>query len=210
MTQVKSLIITSLLPRLRLVFKAKLIIGLVTVLFSTVTYHGNAFAEENPEFYEQVYLTEKQALDQVFPGSNIEKKDLEISPVQRKIIQKRLRRKVKEDKISYFIARKNEQIQGYAWIMDEDGKHFPITFIVSVSPSAKVEQVAVMVYRERRGDAVKRKRFLNQFQNKTTQDRVEVNSDIIHLTGATISSWSIASGVKRALILTEELLLKKE
>jgi electron transport complex protein RnfG len=95
-------------------------------------------------------------------------------------------------------------------ILDEVGKHFPITFIVSMDSKATVDQVAIMTYREKRGDAVKRKRFLNQFKNKGVNDSMEVNNDIISLTGATISSWSVASGVKKAVVLTEELMLKNE
>ncbi|WP_231099301.1 FMN-binding protein, partial [Streptobacillus moniliformis] len=57
---------------------------------------------------------------------------------------------------------------------------------------------------------VKRKRFLNQFKNKNSKDAIEVNVDIVHLTGATISSWSVTAGVKKAVVLTEELILKKQ
>jgi hypothetical protein len=62
-----------------------------------------------------------------------------------------------------------------------------------------------MTYRERRGDAVKRKRFLRQFEGKTAQDPIMVNRDVVHLTGATVSSWSIAAGVKKAVVLFDAL-----
>lgn len=167
-----------------------------------------AFAEEAPEYYEQIYLTEKQALDTTLLDLKVEKKEITLTPDQKKTIQKRLKRKIKEDSFTFYIGKKDGKDSKYAIILDEQGKHFPMTFIVSLDPKASVEQVAVMVYREKRGDAVKRKRFLNQFKNKSSKDPIEVDNDIVHLTGATISSWSMAAGVKKAVVLTEELLLK--
>jgi hypothetical protein len=66
-----------------------------------------------------------------------------------------------------------------------------------------------MTYREKRGDAVKRRRFLNQFRDKTDADPIMINRDIVHLTGATVSSWSLAAGVKKAAVL-HDLLLNPE
>ncbi|MFN8579117.1 MAG: FMN-binding protein [Candidatus Sericytochromatia bacterium] len=170
---------------------------------------NNVSADENPEYYEQVYMTEKQALDTVLPDLEVEKKEFILTPEKKKIIQKRLKRKIKDKSFNFFIGKKDGKEEKYAIILDEQGKHFPMTFIVSLDNKATVDQVAVMVYREKRGDAVKRKRFLNQFKNKSSKDSIEVDTDIIHLTGATISSWSVASGVKKAVVLTEELILSK-
>jgi Na+-translocating ferredoxin:NAD+ oxidoreductase RnfG subunit len=170
---------------------------------------NNVFAEDSAEYYEQIYLTEKQALETVLTNLDIEKKEFSLSTEKKKIIQKRLKRKIKENSFNFFIGKKDGKDQKYAIILDEQGKHFPMTFIVSLDNNAVVEQVAVMVYREKKGDAIKRKRFLNQFKNKSSKDSIEVDNDIVHLTGATISSWSMSSGVKKAVVLTEELVLNK-
>ena len=171
-------------------------------------YINSSFAQEAKEYYEQIYLTEKDALSLVFEDLKIEKKEIKLSEDKKKIIQKRLKRKIKEDYFSFYIGTKDWKIQKYALILDEVGKHFPITFITSLNQKGEVEQVSIMTYREKRGSDVKRKRFLNQFKNKSTKDAIEIDNDIINLTGATISSWSIAAGVKKVVVLTEELLLK--
>ncbi len=168
-----------------------------------------SFADDQAEYYEQVYLTEKQALTLVFQDLQTEKREVTPTKEERKSIQKLLKRKIKDKSFSYFIGKKDNKEMMYAWILDEQGKHFPMTFIVSLNNKAIVDQVAIMVYREKRGDGVKRKRFLNQFKNKGSSDPVEIDTDIVHITGATISSWSIAAGVKKAIILTEKLILKK-
>jgi electron transport complex protein RnfG len=183
-------------------------IFLVFLLIFQVNYFLPAAFAETPEYSEQVYLTEKQALDLVFPGLAVEKKEIVPTTGQQKIIQKRLKRKVKEKSFTFYIGRKTGQEKSYALILDEQGKHFPMTFIVSLNGKAVVDQVAIMVYREKRGDEVKKKRFLDQFKNKSSRDPLEVDNDITHLTGATISSWSVTAGVKKAVVLTEELVLK--
>ncbi len=182
---------------------ALLSFSLTPLLPSTPIYAG-----EKPEFYEQVYLSEANALKQILGDLTPEKRSLSISADQKKIIQKRLRRKLTENSFNYWVGLHKGKVERYAMILDEEGKHFPITFIVGLSPQAKVTEVAVMVYRERRGDGIKRSRFLNQFKGKSGKDPLEINTDIIHLTGATISSWSIAAGVRKALILLEEVVLK--
>jgi FAD:protein FMN transferase len=73
---------------------------------------------------------------------------------------------------------------------------------VGVSPRGKVLEVAVMEYRESRGSEVKERRFLSQFRGKTSSDPIRVNQDIVNYTGATLSSYAIARGVRRALALT--------
>lgn len=165
-----------------------------------------AHAEEG-EYSEQVYLSEAQALKQVFGDLQIETQILKPTAAQRKALQKHLRRKLEEPQYTLYVGKKAGKILRYALILDEKGKHYPITFIVAMTPTASVDQVAVMVYRERRGDGVKRQRFLKQFKGKSPQDALEVNRDIVHITGSTISSWSIAAGVRKAVALLEMLVV---
>lgn len=161
---------------------------------------------EEAVFYEQIYLSEKEAINTVFEDLKVTEKIFEPNEQQKKIIQKKLRRKIKEDSFKIYIGKKENKVEKYAIITEEIGKHYPITFIVGVKPNLSIDQIAVMVYREKRGDAIKRKRFLNQFSNKSLNDPLEVNTDIVHLTGSTISSWSVASGSKKILVILEEFL----
>jgi hypothetical protein len=50
-------------------------------------------------------------------------------------------------------------------------------------------------------------RFRKQFQGKTAQDPLRLNRDIDAVSGATVSSASLATGARRAAILVEELAL---
>lgn len=164
-------------------------------------------AAQTPEFYEQVYLSKDQALAVALPPHDkVVARVLTPTPDQRKQAERRLGRKLEEPTYTFFEGQSGGQPVGHAIVLDELGKHYPITFVVGLTPDGTVREVAVMTYREKRGDAVKRRRFLNQFKDKTDADPIMVNRDIVHLTGATVSSWSIAAGVKKAVVLHDTLI----
>ncbi|HPF35736.1 MAG TPA: FMN-binding protein [Candidatus Krumholzibacteria bacterium] len=92
---------------------------------------------------------------------------------------------------------------GWVLILDELGLHEPITHLIKVGPDRRVEEVQVLVFRETRGDQIKRPRFLKQFRGRQAGDRLEVGRDVDGVTGATYSSRAIARGVRKALALVE-------
>lgn len=167
-------------------------------------------AAQTPEYYEQVYLSKDQALAVALPPHDkVVARVLTPTAEQRKQAERRLGRKLEEPSYTFFEGQQGGKPVGFAIVLDELGKHYPITFVVGLTPDGSVREVAVMTYREKRGDAVKRRRFLNQFKDKTDTDPIMVNRDIVHLTGATVSSWSIAAGVKKAVVLHDTLNLAR-
>ena len=100
-------------------------------------------------------------------------------------------------------AGKDGKNLGYAVITEEQGRFKPITFIVKMSAERRVDMVLVMVYRESRGDGVKRQRFLKQFRDKEASDHLRLNRDIVGVSGATMSSRALAIGVKKVLAVLE-------
>jgi len=187
-----------------LLLVSKLILG--ACLWAPLTAQAK---EEKPELYEQIYLSESQALKTVFGTLKVKSRSLTLSEDKKTELQRLLHRKIPEANFTLFEGYEGNKLKRYAFILEEKGKHFPITFIVALNPNASVNQVAVMVYRERRGDGVKRGRFLSQFKDKNSTSAIEINKDIVHLTGSTISSWSIAAGVRKAVVLLNELVIKQ-
>lgn len=161
---------------------------------------------ETPERYEQVYMTQEQALRVAIPDAEkVTPRTVTPTAEERKQIERRLGRRLEEASYVFHEGTRGGKTVGYAVVLEEIGKYYPITFVVGLKPNGEVREVAVMVYRERRGDAVRRGRFLNQFDGKTSADPLMVNRDITHLTGATVSSWSIAAGVKKAVVVFDML-----
>ena len=167
---------------------------------------GAQLIAEPSTFSEQVYYTQDQALSYVYPkATTFDKQDLHLSDDQMSRIQDTLGWDVQENHFTYFNVFKDDDFLGYAMIINEKGKYRPITFLAAISPEFMVKDVVVMVYREKIGSAVRKKRFLKQFKNKSLADAIQVDNDIMGISGATISSWSLAAGVKKALVILEDV-----
>jgi len=157
---------------------------------------------------ETNYYSTRDVLAQFFPNSDhVGYRTFTLDKSIRTRLAQRLGYAPSRDKYTIFVATTHGQIDGYAVVDDEQGLHQPITFATRLSPRGVVERVEIMVYREPRGDEVRDPRFRKQFQGKTSQDPLRLNRDIDAVSGATVSSASLAVGVRRATILVEELAL---
>ncbi len=167
----------------------------LAALFTAILFMASSLRAE-------VYLSKEAALDLVLG------KDCERTADPRPI-DAALRDTLRDQRLwgddadmaYFFVCRKDGAATGYAIIDNEIGKHLPITYIVGISPSGSVTQVEVMVFREIRGWEVREKKFTEQFRSKQSSDEMRVGHDISNMSGATISSMSLAKGVKRDLLL---------
>lgn len=153
-----------------------------------------------------VYLTLDQATKTMFPGAEIERKDVPATPEFKAKLKAALGRvapTVWEDQYHTFSAKQNGKVVGYAVVVDEIGKVNPFTLMVSASPEFAVRDVAVMVYREPRGGEITQKRFLAQYKGKRSSDLMLLNRDIVGITGATLSVQGTSRAVHKALAVLE-------
>jgi hypothetical protein len=155
------------------------------------------------------FFTTPQVLKEFFPKSQrVTYRKVKLGPAELAAVQGRLGYRPAKPEYVIFVATTGEHVDGYAIIDDELGQHEQITFAVKLSPAGVVERHEVMVYRESYGEEITDSRFRRQFQGKTAKDPVRAGVDIDVVTGATISSRSMAMGVRRALVLLDELILK--
>jgi electron transport complex protein RnfG len=153
-----------------------------------------------------VYATPKTVLASFFPKSErVTYRTLALDASAKARLARRLGYAPARDSYTVFVALTQGKVDGYAVIDDELGLHQPITFATRLSSRGVVDRVEIMVYREPRGDEVRDPRFRRQFEGKTAADPLRIDRDIDAVSGATISSASLATGVRRAAILIEEL-----
>jgi hypothetical protein len=158
---------------------------------------------------EDVYLTPDEAAQLMFPDSEeIHFEQITLSSDQKNFIEERIGWHFPEMTFEYFVGKTNGKIDGWAFIQNTIGKHKPMTYMVGVDPKGKVINVEVLVYRESRGSEVRTRRFNYQYEGKTPYDPIRINRDIINISGATMSVRSMSAGVKRVLVLVEELFIK--
>lgn len=114
-----------------------------------------------------------------------------------------------QKEVTFYFAIRNGKKIGVAIIDVEPGKWGPVEFIIAMDFKPTVRVVKVMSYQEKRGRPIARSSYMKQYEGKTTADPLEVGKDITGISGATISSRSATFAVKKALVLFEELYLKK-
>jgi len=167
---------------------------------------AGAPAPARAEPSEVVYATPKTVLASFFPKSErVTYRTLPLDARGKARLTHRLGYTPARDSYTVFVALTQGKVDGYAVIDDELGLHQPITFATRLTSRGVVDRVEIMVYREPRGDEVRDARFRAQFAGKTAQSPLRLRQDIDAVSGATTSSASIATGVRRAAILIEEL-----
>jgi FMN-binding domain len=161
---------------------------------------------------EGIFLREEEAPKAVFPeGTSFDRKVIRSTEELKEKIRQRMgkaKTSVWEDSYVTFIAKKGETILGYAVIVEEIGKHRPITFIVGVGNDRKIKDAALMVYREAYGGEVRDRRFLQQYKGKELKDPLLPYRDIQNISGATLSVEAIGRGSKKALALVDLIYLE--
>jgi len=185
---------------------------MIILLLAIVLLSPALVAAQGPDGPEsiQVYLTPEQALKQAFPDADTVRIETHLlTPDLKDRVERRLGWRLEEDEVRVYLGYKGEKLLGYAVVTEQVGLYKPITFLVKVAPDGRVDDVWIMVYRESRGGEVRHKRFLSQYEGKSAKDPIRLNRDVIGITGATLSVRAVSLGVKRVVILIDEIYIKK-
>jgi hypothetical protein len=158
---------------------------------------------------EGQFLTEAEAPRAVFPDlTAVGWRRVVATPEIREAMRARLGRtrpSIWEPAYPVAEVRRADAPLGHAVIVEEIGKHRPITFVVGVGREGAVAGVAVMAYREAYGGEVRERRFLAQYRGKALRDPMLPFRDIRNISGATLSAEAIGRGVRKALALLAAL-----
>jgi len=148
------------------------------------------------------FLGEGEAAKAVFPAADkVERRAVPATPALRDRVRERLGSVVPsmwEDTWVIFTAHDHDKLLGEAVIVEEIGKHRPITFVVGVRPDGTIEDVAVMAYREAYGGEIRSNRFLTQYDGKTPSDDLRPYHGIKNVAGATLSVEAAGRAVHKA------------
>ena len=155
-----------------------------------------------PPVSAAVYLTPSQADERLLPPHDtIRKVILTPNDAQKERLQTELGYTPERSRYIWRVAEQGGRAVGYLLVDNEQGKHEPITFAVALDAEGAVSNLAICVYRESRGDEIKRQSFMKQFRGRRPGDTIRLGREIAHVSGATISSRSAVALVKRALVL---------
>ena len=152
-----------------------------------------------------VFLSEQQAPAAVFPDADhFARFEVESTPQLRERMSSALdgvHPSLWEERYVVFTATRGTTPLGHALIVEEIGKHRPITFVVGLRPDRSVNDVAVMDYREAYGGEVRSARFLRQYRGKAAGAALRPGDEITSIAGATLSVEAASRAVRKAQAL---------
>jgi len=158
---------------------------------------------------EGVFLSDAAAPKAVFRDADtVVRHDVPVTPERRAKVTAELGGKLpstwEEQWVVFDVARGATPL-GRAIVVEEIGKHRPITFVVGVKPDRSIEDVAVMAYREAYGGEIRSSRFLAQYRGKRPADRLRTYREVVNVAGATLSVDAASRAVKKAQALSAAL-----
>jgi hypothetical protein len=158
---------------------------------------------------EGIFLSETEAPGAVFPDADrFERREIVATPELHARMAVRLdgtTPSVWEERYVVVRALRGERLLGNAIIVDEIGKHRPISFVVGLAPDGAVADVAVIAYREAYGGEIRSRRFLVQYRGREPGDALRGGREVINVAGATLSVDAASRAVKKAQALAAVL-----
>jgi len=151
---------------------------------------------------EGEFLRPEDAPRQLFPdASGASERSVEGTPAFLERVRQNLERPptLWEPAYRIFTVRKDDAVIGFVVVVEEIGKHRPITFAVGVDPDGAVHDVAVLAYREPYGGEVRERRFLKQYAGRKATAPLQPYRDIQNISGATLSVQATGRAVKKAI-----------
>lgn len=157
----------------------------------------------------KVYLTKDDALKKAFPEAEIERKTLFLTDEDIKKIESISKTRLESKLFTYYIARRKEDILGYALFGSHIVRTKPEVYMVVIDPDGKLNHIKILAFYEPE-EYLPPKRWFEQFNGKVLDDNLWTRRGISAVTGATLSANGITQEVRKALAVFQIMILKKE
>jgi len=145
--------------------------------------------------YAATYFTVPQAQTQLFPGQSLTPVAVALTAEQIKVIEKAGGTKVRDKEPKVWRASGG----GWFYLDQVIGKHEFITYALALGADGAVSGLEILDYRETYGSEVRNPKWRAQFVGKRAGAPLKLDVDIVNLSGATLSSRNVATGVRRLL-----------
>jgi hypothetical protein len=147
----------------------------------------------------RLLLSQKEALGLAFPeGAVVSKKTVFLSKEDLAAVQKTARAPVDSRLWTYYVAESSGRAVGYAYLDRVVVRTMPATVMASISPQGSIRFLEVLSFNEPE-DYLPLKRWLQLFEGQDEPDRVRVGDAIKNVSGATLTSHSLADAARRLL-----------
>jgi Na+-translocating ferredoxin:NAD+ oxidoreductase RnfG subunit len=171
----------------------------MAVLRRAVLLLATLFAASQSALAVPAYSSREQALARAFPPPAVtERKTYFLTDAERERASRLARAKVDSSLVVAYVGRGPKGLVGTAYFDTHTVRTMPETILVTVRPDGGVGGVEVLAFAEPE-DYLPRRRWLKLFGGKRLDADLAVGRGLAHVTGATLTTRSIADAVRRVL-----------
>ena len=116
-------------------------------------------------------------------------------------VEKKVHQRFVNDFIYVWTIKDDDSVKAYGLLDNVKGLSMPITFLVIYDPDGKILDTGVVKYREPYGGEIASPSWTAQFKGRNAKSNYTVGSEIDGISGATISVYSMATGVMKLSLL---------
>lgn len=150
-----------------------------------------------------VMMTKQQALAYSFPEADrIEKEILYFSDAERRRVTRLARAEMDSGLFTVYRGYRNGRLLGYAFIDTRTIRSKPAVFLVVVNPDGSVRETRVLAWEEP-PEYQPPEGWLRQFEGQRLDDRARLGHEVHAISGASLTSRSLADGIRRTLAIRE-------
>jgi hypothetical protein len=145
-------------------------------------------------------LTREEALALAYPGAAVTAERIFLTAEQQKRIAANARVPIASALIGRYVARKDGQIAGRAYVDTHTIRTKKETLLVSLDAGGKVKRVDVTAFLEP-PEYEAPQAFLNQYGGRSLTDDLQLQRAIRPVAGASLTSRSVTEAVRRVLAI---------
>ncbi len=151
------------------------------------------------------FKTPERAIKDVFPGAQVEIKNLTLSNEQKESIEKLSGTKMDTRLVSWYIAKRDGRVVGYAYIDTHTVRTHPEVVLYAINPSGGIEVIEVLSFNEPL-EYMPDENWLRLFKGKVfTGENFILRRDIPNISGATLTSRAITNNTRKVLAMWKVL-----
>lgn len=153
------------------------------------------------------YLTVEQAQQTLFPeATGFKENRLLLTSAQRSAIEQAAQARVRNPQVAAWRVDAGGKHLGWFLLDEVYGKHEFITYAVALDATGAVRGIEILDYRETHGGEVRNPKWRAQFTGKRAGAPLELDKDIVNISGATLSCKHVTDGVRRVLATYQAVL----
>lgn len=164
---------------------------LIIILFTTICLNASEIKDKSENLIKDFIQKEISLSFEKFRLNKNLKREIE----------KQCKQRFFRDEVYLWEIEGENGLEAIAILDNVKGKNLPITFLAIFDLEGKIIYSTIVKYREEHGGAVQQSWWQKQFWGLNSDSDINIGSTIDVISGATISSNSIAKGMKKLALL---------